>query len=736
MATNPNQIQISQAQVTGLETRLETIEASSASDPQLTSVAALTYTGNALKVIRVNAGETGFELATVTSGGGTGTTTNAVTFNTSGSGATSPVTFDGSAAKTISYNSIGAQPLNTQLTALAGVTWGSGTQVLTLTGANAFTLKTVGSATGNILDKAAADSLYQPVGTYAGTATFTASTDGLVPHPTTSTGKFLKDDGSWGTAAGSSTVWGGITGTLSNQTDLQTALNGKVSTGLATSSGLTATSGHVLGRATAGTGAIEEFTFTGLTASLDTFGTSTKGLVPSPGTVLNKFLRDDGSWQAIGSGTGTVTNFAFTNANGITGTVTSATTTPTLSLSLGAITPTSVTASGIVQGNQVNVTSTASAAIDFTTSSQLGTISLNNASGSMFLINSTAGDMYLQPFTGAVHFWKGDGTNTPMLELTSGGQLQLTSTLKLKSFTAAAAPTASAAGAGSMYYQTDGTAGLYLSNGTSYSIVSSSATIADGDKGDISVSGGVWTIDPQTVDVTKMGNITSFSVVGNNTGTTGAPQCLGGTALTTMISNFVQDTGTGGVKGLVPPPAAGDGAAGKFLAAQGFWKVPPFVSSVAATVTQGVTATVTNPTTTASIAIGLGAITPTSVSSTGSILHTSTAGIGYGTGAGGTVTQATSRTTGVTLSKLSGAITLFSTTTTAGLVTSFTVTNTLVAATDTVEVCVKSATAGIYFTSVTAVAAGSFRISVYTPAAVGTAEAPVLNFNVIKGVAA
>lgn len=39
-------------------------------DTQLTDLAGLSYTGNALKVIRVNAGETGFELATVSAGGG------------------------------------------------------------------------------------------------------------------------------------------------------------------------------------------------------------------------------------------------------------------------------------------------------------------------------------------------------------------------------------------------------------------------------------------------------------------------------------------------------------------------------------------------------------------------------------------------------------------------------------------------------------------------------------------
>ena len=43
--------------------------------------------------------------------GGGGTTTNAVTFNNSGSGASSGSTFDGSAARTISYNSVGAQPI-------------------------------------------------------------------------------------------------------------------------------------------------------------------------------------------------------------------------------------------------------------------------------------------------------------------------------------------------------------------------------------------------------------------------------------------------------------------------------------------------------------------------------------------------------------------------------------------------------------------------------------------------
>lgn len=47
----------------------------------------------------------------VIGGGGAGTTVNAVTFNNAGSGAASGTTFDGSAARTISYNTIGAAPL-------------------------------------------------------------------------------------------------------------------------------------------------------------------------------------------------------------------------------------------------------------------------------------------------------------------------------------------------------------------------------------------------------------------------------------------------------------------------------------------------------------------------------------------------------------------------------------------------------------------------------------------------
>jgi hypothetical protein len=121
------------------------------------------------------------------------------------------------------------------------------------------------------------------------------------------------------------------------------------------------------------------------------------------------------------------------------------------------------------------------------------------------------------------------------------------------------------------------------------------------------------------------------------------------------------------------------------------------------------------------------------VSTSGNATVMTAGGLGYGTGAGGTVTQGTSRTTGVTLSKPTGAITMFSA---AGSVVAatFTVTNTLVAATDTIILNQKSGT-NLYVLLVTAVAAGSFNITFYTTGGVAT-DAPVINFAIIKGVTA
>ena len=110
--------------------------------------------------------------------------------------------------------------------------------------------------------------------------------------------------------------------------------------------------------------------------------------------------------------------------------------------------------------------------------------------------------------------------------------------------------------------------------------------------------------------------------------------------------------------------------------------------------------------------------------------------IGYVSGNGGTVTQGTNKSNGVTLSKACGQITTHDASLAGGAEVSFVVTNTLVAATDVVAVSIASgASTGTYVASVSAVAAGSFTVTLSN---LGTTagEALVINFVVLKGASA
>lgn len=78
---------------------------------------------------------------------------------------------------------------------------------------------------------------------------FTSGAKGLAPASGGGTVNFLRADGTWAAPGGGGSVaWGAITGTLSAQTDLQTALNGKLGT-----SAEAATVATINGRISAGT---------------------------------------------------------------------------------------------------------------------------------------------------------------------------------------------------------------------------------------------------------------------------------------------------------------------------------------------------------------------------------------------------------------------------------------------------------------------------------------------------
>lgn len=109
---------------------------------------------------------------------------------------------------------------------------------------------------------------------------------------------------------------------------------------------------------------------------------------------------------------------------------------------------------------------------------------------------------------------------------------------------------------------------------------------------------------------------------------------------------------------------------------------------------------------------------------------------GYPTGQGGTVTQATDKSTGVTLSKLTGQITMNNAALAGDTTVSFTLTNTLIEANDHVIVTHRSAgTLGAY--NVTAApGAGSATVYVRNVTTGSLSEAIVLQVTIIKGATA
>jgi hypothetical protein len=130
----------------------------------------------------------------------------------------------------------------------------------------------------------------------------------------------------------------------------------------------------------------------------------------------------------------------------------------------------------------------------------------------------------------------------------------------------------------------------------------------------------------------------------------------------------------------------------------------------------------------------IGAATGTSLTATGLIKSSGTAGVGYATGAGGTVTQSTDKSTGVTLSKTCGAITMNAAALAADVIVSFTLTNTTIATSDVMILNHSSGgTVGKYVLNCQC-GSGSAVINVTNISTGSLSEAIVITFVVIKAV--
>lgn len=93
--------------------------------------------------------------------------------------------------------------------------------------------------------------------------------------------------------------------------------------------------------------------------------------------------------------------------------------------------------------------------------------------------------------------------------------------------------------------------------------------------GDVTSSAGslALSIAASAVTNSKLANMASHTFKGNNTASSAAPLDLTATQLTAELNAFVGDAGSGGTKGLVPAPAAGD--ASKFLRGDGLFVAIP-----------------------------------------------------------------------------------------------------------------------------------------------------------------
>lgn len=106
--------------------------------------------------------------------------------------------------------------------------------------------------------------------------------------------------------------------------------------------------------------------------------------------------------------------------------------------------------------------------------------------------------------------------------------------------------------------------------------------------------------------------------------------------------------------------------------------------------------------------------------------------LGYTTAAQGTVTQATDKSTAVTLNKSAGRITMNAASLAASTAVSFTLNNSLISANDIVITNISAGgTAGAYTTYVSSMTTGSAVITLRNMTAGALAEAVVVNFALI-----
>lgn len=181
----------------------------------------------------------------------------------------------------------------------------------------------------------------------AGSATLTATTDDTSTNATMYPVWKTANTGNLAEKVSSTKLtFNPSTGTLTTTT-FSGALSGNATT-VTTNANLTGDVSSVGNATTIGAGKVTEAMQVLANNTTNNVSTSKHGYVPILPNDATKFLDGTGAFSAP-AGSGTVTSVSITTANGVSGTVATSTTTPAITLTLGAISPTSI--AGITDGS-------------------------------------------------------------------------------------------------------------------------------------------------------------------------------------------------------------------------------------------------------------------------------------------------------------------------------------------------------------------------------------------------
>jgi hypothetical protein len=438
---------------------------------------------------------------------------------------------------------------------------------------------------------------------------------------------FWRGDAAWATAVTAVTVAAanGITGTVATQgtTPVLTIVLGAITPSSVNSAGT------ITGNLFSGSGA----SLTNLPAASLT-GTIATARLGSGTADATTFLSGDQTYKTA------LTAVSIVTANGVSGTVATGTTTPAITLTLGAITPSSVNTAGSVTA--ASFTGSGSGLTAVPTGSLNGTVGTANlgtgvASATTYLAGdqtwkttplgsvTTVSVVTANGVSGSV----ATATTTPAITITLGAitPTSVAATGAVSGSTLAGAGSAitalNASNLGSGTVPTarlgSGTASAttFLTGASTYvtAVTAVSVVTANG------VSGSVTATGTPAITLT-LGAITPTSVAATGA-VSGSTLAGAGSAITALNASNLSS----GTVPLAQLGATGVAGATTFLRGDNAWATA--VTAVTVTTANGVSGAIATQGTTPAITITLGAITPSSVASTGTVSGTAFTGTSF-----------------------------------------------------------------------------------------------------------